>query len=25
MVCFTLSNPSTITWLSGNVQVWEGQ
>lgn len=25
MVCFTLSSPSLITWLAGNVQVWEGQ
>ena len=25
VVCFTLSAPSAITWLSGNVQIWEGR
>ena len=25
MVCFTLSNPSGITWLSGGIQLWEGR
>jgi len=25
ILCFTLSNPSGITWLAGNVQVWEGR
>jgi hypothetical protein len=25
VLCFTLSNASTITWLSGNVQIWEGR
>jgi hypothetical protein len=25
VLCFTLSNASTIKWLSGNVQIWEGR
>jgi len=25
MVCVSLSSPSTVTWVSGNVQVWEGK
>ena len=25
MVCFTLSNPSGITWLTGQIQLWEGR
>jgi hypothetical protein len=25
MVCFTLSNPAGITWIGGNLQVWEGR
>jgi len=25
MLCLTLTNPSTITWLAGSVQVWEGR
>jgi hypothetical protein len=25
MVCFTLSNPSAITWLVGQIQLWEGR
>jgi hypothetical protein len=25
MVCFTLSNPGTITWLNGSISVWEGR
>ncbi len=25
VLCFTLSAPSAITWLSGNVQIWEGR
>jgi hypothetical protein len=24
-VCVTVSNPSALTWLSGNVQLWEGR
>jgi hypothetical protein len=25
MICFTLSNPSTITWLTGQISIWEGR
>jgi len=25
MLCFTLSSPSTVTWVGGNVQIWEGR
>jgi hypothetical protein len=25
MLCFTLTNPSAVTSLAGNVQVWEGR
>lgn len=25
MVCFTLSNPTAITWLAGQIQLWEGR
>jgi hypothetical protein len=25
MVCVTLSSPSTFTWITGSVQVWEGR